>query len=382
MKICHVCNGHPVEDSRVFYRMCVTLAEAGYEAHLFAAGEGTEAYSNRGVIIHPLSASVSRRERIARRSRVAQMTADLKPDLFHVHEPELLGSVIACAGTRPIIYDVHESYLDVLTERDWIPQRLRPIVRFVWDRWERHLIRSCAGVVVVTERIAKRYYRLHRNVRVVANCPDLSYIKDLPPVPRDGMTCVYAGVLMPSRGISQTFAALAILKGRGLVIRIELAGRPESEAYLQSLWHEADHLGIRELVTYHGVLPSKQELLVLQQRASIALVLNQPIANYLASLPNRLGECMALGLALVFSDFPNFREVVGTSGAGIAVDPTKPEQIANAIEQLVRTPNLARQMGEAGRRAVQERFNWNIERDKLLELYRDILGPLSPSRRD
>jgi glycosyltransferase involved in cell wall biosynthesis len=382
MKVCHVCNAHPVEDSRVFYRMCVALGEAGYEVHLFAGGKGAETYCDRGVIIHPLPASVSRRQRLARRSRVAQMAADLKPDLFHVHEPELLASVIASAGSRPVIYDVHESYLDVLMERDWIPQRLRPIVRFAWDRWEGHLLRGCVGVVVVSERIAQRYYRLHRKVRVIPNCPDLSYIKDLPPVTRDGMTCVYAGVLMPGRGISQIFAALSLLKGRGLAIRLELAGRPMSGAYLRSLWDEADRLGIRELVTYHGIFPSKQEFLMLQQRASIGLVLNQPTANYLASLPNRLGECMALGLPVVFSDFPNFREVVGTSGAGIAVDPTKPEQIANAIEQLVRTPNLARQMGEAGRRAVHERFNWKIERSKLLELYQDILGTLGTTHRD
>jgi hypothetical protein len=33
-------------------------------------------------------------------------------------------------------------------------------------------------------------------------------------------------------------------------------------------------------------------------------------------------------------------------------------------------------MGEAGRRAVRERFNWNVERLKLLDLYQEILGPL------
>ena len=75
-----------------------------------------------------------------------------------------------------------------------------------------------------------------------------------------------------------------------------------------------------------------------------------------------------------FRDFPNFREIAGTSNAGIAVDPTKPEQIADAIEYLVRNPDIARQMGEAGRRAVRERFNWNNERAKLLNLYSNILG--------
>jgi glycosyltransferase involved in cell wall biosynthesis len=58
------------------------------------------------------------------------------------------------------------------------------------------------------------------------------------------------------------------------------------------------------------------------------------------------------------------------------VDPTVPEQIADAIETLVRKPDLARRMGEAGKCAVRERFNWGAERVKLLRLYHEILGPL------
>ena len=111
-----------------------------------------------------------------------------------------------------------------------------------------------------------------------------------------------------------------------------------------------------------------------QQKASIGLVPYLPVGNFMASMANKLPECMALGLPLVFSDFPNYREVAGASGAGIAVDPTKPEQIADAIEYLVRNPDEARRMGEAGRQAVRERFNWNIEKTKLLGLYEDIFA--------
>jgi glycosyltransferase involved in cell wall biosynthesis len=379
MKVCHVCNGHPLDDGRVFHRACVSLAEAGYEVHLFAVGEGAEAYCNRGVMIHPLPKCLTRRERFARRSRVAQMAANLKPDLFHVHEPELLGSVIAYAHSRPVIYDVHESYLDVLMEPHWIPSRLRPIARFAWDKRERQLLRRCAGVVVVTERIAQRYYQLHNKVQVVSNFPDLSQIEALPSARRDSITCVFAGMLRPDRGLSQVLAALAILKERGLAIPLALAG-PGPKEYLCSLWGEADRLGIRELVDYHGVL-SKEEAIAFQQRASIGLVPYLPVPNSMASMANKLLECMALGLPVVFSDFPNYREIAGVSGAGIAIDPTKPEQIANAIEHLIRNPSLARQMGEAGKRAVRERFNWNVERAKLFELYRDILRPLNDHER-
>jgi glycosyltransferase involved in cell wall biosynthesis len=374
MRICHVCNGHTVDDSRVFHRACCALANAGYEVHLLAQGSGTAAYEEKGVIIHPLPVCGSSRwQRYTRASRVAQFAADLKPDLFHVHEPDLLGAVISRAGARPVIYDVHESYLDMLDENSWIPGWMKPFARVAWDKWERRLVRRCAGVVTVTEMIAERYKSLNGNVCVVANFPDWQPTDELPTLQRDGATCVMAGSITPSRGLPQIFRALALLKQRGLNVQLALAGEALSENYLVSLWEEAERLGVRQQVEYHGIL-SKEEAVLFQKKADIGLVTYLPLGNCKKGLPNKLVECMALGLPVVCSDFPNYREIAEKTGAGITVDPTKPEQIADGIESLVSDPLLARRMGEAGKRAVRERFNWNAERITLLELYQRVLG--------
>jgi glycosyltransferase involved in cell wall biosynthesis len=374
VRICHVCSGHSADDGRVFHRACTTLAAAGYEVHLVAVGKGTQPYHDRGVTIHPLPECSSSRKRLARRSRVARIAADLKPDLFHVHEPELLGPTLGCAGSRPVIYDVHESYLDVILDREWIPQGLRHLARFAWEERECHLVRRCAGVIAVTERIAERYRRMHRSVHVVANYPDLVGLEALPFIDRDRESCVFAGTLDPNRGLAQAFTALAILKGRGLSVPLRLAGRG-SEQYLHDLMRKADQLDISELVTYHGVLPQSQAA-ALAQGSGIGLVPHLPIGNNLAAVPVKMLEYMALGLPLVYSDLSNHRRLVGACGAGFAVDPTRPEQIADAVERLVRNPNLAWQMGEAGRCEIRERLNWGLERVKMIDLYEAILGPL------
>ena len=139
-------------------------------------------------------------------------------------------------------------------------------------------MRRCAGIVVVTEPIAKRYSSLHNNVRVVANYPDWQNLDDLPPVTRDGRTCVIAGALTRDRGLSQIFEALAILKQRGLEVQLALAGPSISEDYLRSLWDEAGRLGISRQVHYHGIL-SKSKAMILQHQASIGLVTYLPLQN-------------------------------------------------------------------------------------------------------
>ena len=114
--------------------------------------------------------------------------------------------------------------------------------------------------------------------------------------------------------------------------------------------------------------------MALQSRSGIGLVTYLPLQYSITGLPNKLVECMALGLPVVCSDFPLYREVAGATGAGILVDPTKPGQIADAIESLVRNPALAHRMGEAGKAAVRSRFNWQMESEKLLDLYRELVG--------
>ncbi|WHZ28967.1 MAG: hypothetical protein OJF51_003767 [Nitrospira sp.] len=373
LRICHVCNGHSVDDGRVFHRACCELAKAGYDVHLLAQGKGTQAYQEKGVTIHPLPPSKGRIQRYISSSRVAQIAADLKPDLFHVHEPALLGPVIARAGSLPVIYDVHESFLDMLAENTWLPIWGKPFARVAWDYWERQLVRQCAGVVVVTDPIAKRYASLHPNVRVIANYPEWSAGENLPPATRDGRTCVIAGALTMDRGLLEVFKALAILKQRDVEVKLALAGPSISDGYLKSLLAKANDLGIHRQVRYHGIL-SRNKAQILQHDSSIGIVTYLPTPNSVVGLPNKLMECMSLGLPVVCSNFPVYREVAGTTGAGILVDPTVPEEIADAIESLVRDPARAHRMGEAGKAAVRDRFNWQVESIKLLDLYQQLIG--------
>ena len=65
--------------------------------------------------------------------------------------------------------------------------------------------------------------------------------------------------------------------------------------------------------------------------------------------------------------------LAGETGAGLAVDPASPRQIADAIMRLLADPELARRMGEAGKKAVRERFNWEVEWPKLKALYERLL---------
>ena len=87
----------------------------------------------------------------------------------------------------------------------------------------------------------------------------------------------------------------------------------------------------------------------------------------------KIFEEMMAGLPVICTDFSLWREFVDRYHCGICVQPDNLQQIAKAIRFLLDNPAEARRMGENGRRAVKEEFNWGVEEKKLLALYEDVL---------
>ena len=51
------------------------------------------------------------------------------------------------------------------------------------------------------------------------------------------------------------------------------------------------------------------------------------------------------------------------------VDPTKPEEIAEAFDRLLSDPQLCKELGENGVRAVREEYHWGKMEERLLGIY-------------
>jgi glycosyltransferase involved in cell wall biosynthesis len=57
----------------------------------------------------------------------------------------------------------------------------------------------------------------------------------------------------------------------------------------------------------------------------------------------------------------------------MCVDPLDPEEIARAIEFMLKNPDKARRMGENGRAAAFKSYNWEKEEGKLLAMYENLI---------
>jgi hypothetical protein len=98
--------------------------------------------------------------------------------------------------------------------------------------------------------------------------------------------------------------------------------------------------------------------------AGVGLVTLLPQPNYLESLPTKLFEYMAMGIPVLASDFPLWRRLVETSGAGRVTAPS-PGPVAEALVAMCSDPARLRRHGEAGRAAYQEHYRWEVESRNL-----------------
>jgi glycosyltransferase involved in cell wall biosynthesis len=138
---------------------------------------------------------------------------------------------------------------------------------------------------------------------------------------------------------------------------------------LQQKLH-ADHI---QGVTFYGRLPLEEGLNVIA-RCHVGLAVLKPIPNYIESYPTKMFEYMALGLPVIVSDFPLYRQIIDKYRCGLCVDPNNPAQLADALRFMIKNPDQAVAMGQRGQMAVFGEMNWAAEGRKLVDFYHSILS--------
>lgn len=84
-------------------------------------------------------------------------------------------------------------------------------------------------------------------------------------------------------------------------------------------------------------------------------------------------EAMACETPVVASAVGGIQEVVVDGKTGYLVPPADPKALADKINVLLRDPELAIQMGQAGRQRVEEHFSWSSIADKTHKMYAGLL---------
>ena len=286
----------------------------------------------------------------------------------------------------PVVLDLAENYPAMLRSR-WEAGRMRPIdvllrnpalARLV-ERW---VLPRADHVLVVVEEAGPR---------LVASglAPDrLTVVSNTPPVarivprtrpsgdPQRPLHLVYLGLMEEPRGVRILLDAAAGLARRGVPYRLTLFGAGRE---LSDFRAHARALGLaNSQADFRGHVPNTEALAALTD-ADVGVIPHYADESWHTTVPNKLFDYLAAGLAVVTSDARPAARIVRDTGAGLVYRHPDAGNLGRAIVQLT-DPEFRRACVWRGQLAVRNTYNWERDTTRLVSALRDTVNGASRSR--
>jgi len=197
------------------------------------------------------------------------------------------------------------------------------------------------------------------------------------PEPGAPIHLITTGRLIEKKAHAYTLQALALLRQRRpeQAFILDIVGEGPNEAMLKA---ETARLGLNEIVRFHGGLPHRRTLELLQQAEIFVLPSVTAGDGDMEGIPVAIMEAMAMGLVVVSTFHSGIPELVEDGVSGRLVPERDVEALADAIASIVADPQSWSRYGNAGRKKVESEFNRRVLIQRLAELYRSVSGDSSP----
>lgn len=191
-----------------------------------------------------------------------------------------------------------------------------------------------------------------------------------PPVPvrahlaGDDLRVVVVGRLSPRKGTDTALEAIALLRERGLPTHLTLCGSVFAgyEWFEEELRSRAELPDLQGSVTFAGYVEDVWPHLA---AADVALV-----PSLGESFGNVAVEAMHARRPLVTSDVQGLAEIVKHNETGLLAQPGDPIAMADAIERLAASPDLAASIAESAQADAAERFSVEVYHTRMARLLR------------
>jgi len=369
IKVCHLTSVHNRRDTRIFIKECKSLQAHGYEVYLIVAdGLGNEI--DEGVKIIDVGRPNGRLKRVLETTkRIYHKALELHCEVYHFHDPELvfIGAKLLKKGKK-VIYDVHEDVPRQILTKPYIHPFLTKSVSYFFEKIENRVSKKFDYIITSTTHIQNRFLRINKHTKAIHNFPFLEEFGQIQVNWKDKKDVVcYVGGISKVRGNFENVEALAYVKKKMLLAGVFLPETYKQELMNSAGWEHVEFLGFLDREGIQDVL----------SKSKAGLVTLHPTINYLDSLPVKMFEYMAAGIPVIASDFDLWKTIIEKENCGICVDPLNVKEIAEAIDRVLRDDKCASEMGQNGRSAVMERYNWETEKNNLLTIYDQLISSIT-----
>jgi glycosyltransferase involved in cell wall biosynthesis len=184
----------------------------------------------------------------------------------------------------------------------------------------------------------------------------------------------YFARLCPEKGLDMLVEAFIDLRQRGKVndLKLRVGGScgTADELFVRGLRARLRGAGLEQEVEFCPNLDRAGKITFLKSLTvfSVPALYGEAFGLYLL-------EAMAAGVPVVQPRVAAFPELLEATGGGVLYEPDNADALADALEALLLDPARARELGEAGRQAVFERFSARAMAAGMLEVCREAARP-------
>jgi glycosyltransferase involved in cell wall biosynthesis len=294
--------------------------------------------------------------------------------------PLAVPSILVARRLRiPIVLDMAEDYPAMLQSRRsagraglWDGVVRNPGAAKLIEQW---VITRVDGILVVVGESLERLAALgvpRERIALVSNTPPRSRLDSRAAVQTDGgaLKAVYLGRVEEQRGIGTLLEAAALLKAEGFPLELTIYGDGIDLALFQA---RARALGLEPpTVRFWGQVRNELALSNLAQ-AHVGVIPQWRDAHADTTVPNKLFDYMAAGLAVVASDAAPLKRIVEESGVGRVYRARDARDLARALREL-KDASRRQEAAARGRIAVRNTYHWERDVDRMLALLAAVFG--------
>ena len=374
--LCILTTAHPVDDVRVNSKIACSMAARGVkvtwvgpERSYFSA----TATPNDDVTYLFTRPTQGRLGRLVAARRAVKTASTLgRVDWWYSPDPDAAYAALWLARRRGgrVVFDIHEVYHGSLIDR-WLFGRRLTVIRELTRRAIEHISSRAHLVIGVSGAVLAPYTTESDEVLVVRNCAPL-WFAEVIPQPDDaskGALRVMHGKVLPSNGTSRVLDALQIADdctGHIKVVMSFATSNHESPFVASVKERVRTSLPLQRSVEFVGGVPHEQMPILMSSGSVGMIAYGRGLGE--DSLPNRLFEYMAAGLAILAPSYSSeIKVIVDDERIGLTVDFDDPQAIAQALMWFRDHRDETARMGLRARTAFIERHNWEMEANKLFE---------------
>jgi glycosyltransferase involved in cell wall biosynthesis len=285
----------------------------------------------------------------------------LNSDIIHAIDFDtIVPATIASKLKQSIL--IYEMY-DVYEDHRKLPQ----FIRNVCVKIDKIFMHVANAVIVVDEnRINELNGIPNKNTLILINSPpDVIEKSILSNKNKSKMfTVFYAGSISKNRSLKQVISAIQTIDN----VKLILAGYGDLVPEIIKLSNKNP-----KKIQFLGKI-SYSEVINFSVSANLLFSLYNPdIPLFKYSSSNKLYEAMMCGRPILVNNNTSMDNIVRNEKCGIVVNYGNINEIRNSIIRLKNDQQLCIRLGENGRKAYEEKYNWEIMKKRLINIYNELI---------